>query len=212
MKKAFMFFCAIIGGISPILAELYPVYGFMCEVSGLPPQSFSDIKYIDIPDDVNEPYHFVNQDWVYREDYAEDVELCVSTSSDDKLLIDLRCLYGPEVMVFVLNQGNINYYYTDNLQAVQASLNGNMNSYSSGNVDSNNGGGNYATMYAKWERQAENAYDSLTDASVNSSTYVRNKQLLRDAQNEMRRCRRQAAAAGVTINKSRWEDAQVRLR
>ena len=57
------------------------------------------------------------------------------------------------------------------------------------------GGSHYLATYRRWERQAENAYDSLTHASVSSSTYIRNKKLLRDAQNEMRKVRRQAVTS-----------------
>lgn len=213
MNRLLTVLCISLLSAIPSLADTTVMQGFMSEIKGFPPQPFSDIKYLNIPDDFDEPYRFDDQKWEYEGEVSNDVDLFESTSSNDKMLIDCRGQYGPDVMVLVLIKGSISYYYTDDLQAVKSSLQGNGGSYDSDSDSSNYGGGsNYESLYKKWERQAEHAYDSLTHASVSSSTYVRNKQLLRDAQNEMRKCRRKAASAGITINKSEWEDAQVKLR
>lgn len=92
---------------------------------------------------------------------------------------------------------------------------GDSGSYSSSYTDSSARGGasgNYQEMYDKWTRQAQNAYNSLADRTVSTSTYNRNKKLLRDAQKEMRSWRQKAAKAGVTIQKSPLEDANVGIR
>lgn len=88
------------------------------------------------------------------------------------------------------------------------------------------GGGNYQSNYNNWERLAERHYNSLTNLGysatsssgkkhgsaggrTSSGNYIQQKRALREAQAEMRKIRRDAARDGVTIPKSRWEDASV---
>ena len=82
-------------------------------------------------------------------------------------------------------------------------------SYSSGSNSSS--GGNYETMYRKWEKQAQNAYNSLAGHSGGTVTYQKNKQLLRDAQNEMKKWREKARKAGIMIPQSEWETKTVSI-
>lgn len=106
------------------------------------------------------------------------------------------------------------------MQGVSAELTAN----SDGSISAN--GGNYVTMYANWERRAKANYESLTNlgysvtkdgknVSGNSgqgsspSNFVRQKQLLREAQKEMACIRQKAAKAGITINQSEYETISV---
>lgn len=87
-------------------------------------------------------------------------------------------------------------------------------SYSSGSYgpsysSSSSSDGNYEKMYKKWEKQAQNAYNSLAGHSGGTVTYQKNKQLLRDAQEEMRKWREKARRAGITIPQSEWETKTV---
>lgn len=93
---------------------------------------------------------------------------------------------------------------------------------------SNVGGGNYAAMYANWERRAKQNYESLTTTgfrvvddktkkNVGGSTsqgmsggnYTLQKKSLREAQREMKRIRTKAEKAGIKIPKSEYEDVVV---
>ncbi len=87
-------------------------------------------------------------------------------------------------------------------------------SYSESFSSSNNSSStnNYQIMYDKWERRAQEAYDSLAGHSGSASTYTRNKSLLREAQREMRNWRNKARKAGVNIRKSEWETKTVNIR
>lgn len=84
----------------------------------------------------------------------------------------------------------------------------------------------YQSRYQQWENRASSVYSSLTNlgysvkdksgnrsggtaSSMSSSNYIRQKQLLREAQREMQRIRREAARNGVTIQQSKWETATV---
>lgn len=112
---------------------------------------------------------------------------------------------------------------------------GNVNAYGNGennygqqNDSYQNGSGNsnYLSLYQQWERRAQSNYNSLTNLgsrvrnndgdrsgstgqSMSSSNYTRMKKALREAQNEMRKIRLQAARAGVSIAQSKWETATV---
>lgn len=211
MKRIVILIVYVISAIIAVSAstyEAYTMYGFASEISGFPAQPFSDIKQLEMPNDDPElPYRFWNQLWEYQEEISDKVDLFVSTTTNDKLIFDSREIYGPDVLVIIVVKGNIKYYYTDDLQAVQ----NNQTSASNSQYDSGVSNGNYSVMYDKWESRARDAYNSLTNASVSSTTYVRNKKLLREAQREMRKIRQKASAAGVTIHKSKWEDAQVKL-
>lgn len=102
------------------------------------------------------------------------------------------------------------------------------NSYGQQNDSYQNGSGNsnYLSLYQQWERRAQSNYNSLTNLgsrvrdnegnrsgstgqSMGSSNYTRMKKALREAQNEMRKIRLQAARTGVSIAQSKWETATV---
>lgn len=205
-------------------AQIFPVYSYASQIMEFPMQPFSDVKYMDIPSD-ERPYIFDNQNYEYDEDLStSDMFVMRSTSSDEILAIDTREIFGPDVLAVVYSVGEVAYYYVDNAEIaarLRNELQNQHNEYQEVIIDSadgidsgsgtSSGGSHYLATYRRWERQAENAYDSLTHASVSSSTYIRNKKLLRDAQNEMRKVRRQAVRAGITIDKSDWEDARVHL-
>ena len=80
-------------------------------------------------------------------------------------------------------------------------------SYSSGSNSSS--GGNYETMYRKWEKQAQNVYNSLAGHSGGTVTYQKNMELLRNAQKEMAKWRNKARKAGIMIPQSEWETKKV---
>ncbi|WP_106829044.1 WG repeat-containing protein [Parabacteroides pacaensis] len=97
-----------------------------------------------------------------------------------------------------------------------------------GNQDNNQKSGKsatyYQTQYNNWARRAEANYNTLTSsgysiekgnkakgAAKNSSQYVMQKKLLREAQREMQKCRLEASREGITIMKSKYEDAQVEV-
>lgn len=102
-------------------------------------------------------------------------------------------------------------------------------SYTSSSSSSYSGGsneGNYRSMYAMWERRAESNYNSLTNLgyratsktgdhsgstmqSMSGSNYTEQNRLLREAQNNMARIRREASRAGISIPQSKWETATV---
>ena len=86
----------------------------------------------------------------------------------------------------------------------------------------------FREMYARWERNAKSAYDSLTllgvdvkykDGSREGSTlgtwqgsrYVEMKGLLNNAQREMRNVRMEANRYGYKIAQSHWETATVHI-
>ena len=98
--------------------------------------------------------------------------------------------------------------------------------YSQSSFSVGSAGGNYQSNYNNWERLAERHYNSLTNLGysatsssgkkhgsaggrTSSGNYIQQKRALREAQAEMRKIRRDAARDGVTIPKSRWEDASV---
>lgn len=100
------------------------------------------------------------------------------------------------------------------------------NGYSSCQASNSAGGTDYQSQYNSWERRAESNYNSLTNLGysstsasgkksgsagrkVSSGNYVQMKRMLREAQDNMRRIRRKAASAGVTIPQSHWETATV---
>lgn len=97
--------------------------------------------------------------------------------------------------------------------AVEANQNYSSGSYGSSSYSGSNSsyGGNYETMYRNWEKQAQNAYNSLAGHSGGTVTYQKNKQLLRDAQKEMRKWREKARKAGITIPQSEWETKTVSI-
>ncbi len=94
--------------------------------------------------------------------------------------------------------------------------------YSNGNSSSRN----FQAEYDRWEQRAERNYNSLTTTGhsytdkegnksgsthrgMNGGNYVRMKQLLREAQSQMRNVRQKAARAGITIQQSKWETVVV---
>lgn len=98
--------------------------------------------------------------------------------------------------------------------------------YSRSSFSGGSAGDNYQSNYNNWERLAERHYNSLTNLGysatsssgkkhgsaggrTSSGNYIQQKRALREAQAEMRKIRRDAARDGVTIPKSRWEDASV---
>lgn len=95
--------------------------------------------------------------------------------------------------------------------AVEANQSYSSGSYGQSSYSSNysSSGGNYETMYRKWEKQAQNVYNSLAGHSGGTVTYQKNLQLLRDAQKEMGKYREKARKAGITIPQSEWETKTV---
>lgn len=82
-------------------------------------------------------------------------------------------------------------------------------------------------QYQRWERSAQGSYNALTNTGykvkkdgkyVSGSTvqswgisnYSKMKQLLREAQREMRKIRAKAAKKGINIPKSEYEDVQIK--
>lgn len=121
------------------------------------------------------------------------------------------------ITIFVANiyadtylQFSPDYYYTysDFVSENQGSNYG----YDNGSAGSKSySSSNYQSMYDRWERNAQNAYNSLDGHSGSASTYVQNKKLLREAQREMRSIRQKASREGITIAKSRWESVTVNV-
>lgn len=64
-------------------------------------------------------------------------------------------------------------------------------------------------FYRKWESKAIRIYESLDGHSGSPSTYVHRKKLLRSAQKQMRKARREARKRGIDIPKSEYEDIDV---
>ena len=120
-----------------------------------------------------------------------------------------------------------NQYNGDSYGSASASGSyGGYDSSSSASSSSSADSGHYQSMYDRWARNAESNYNSLTlmggkatakDGSKHgssggfwgSSNYVQLKRGLREAQREMKKIRREASRAGVTIMESQWENASV---
>lgn len=98
--------------------------------------------------------------------------------------------------------------------------------YSGGKDYSSGSGVNYQMMYSNWERRAKMNYNSITLLGIKvqkngkdycgtsgqgavPATYTQQKKYLREAQAEMKRIRKKAAKAGITIQKSEYEDVTV---
>ncbi len=94
----------------------------------------------------------------------------------------------------------------------------------SGSVGSS---GSYQSRYNQWAQRAEANYNSLTNLGyrakkdgkdvggtagqgMSGGNYVSMKQSLREAQREMKSIRQKARRAGITIQKSQYEDIQVK--
>lgn len=87
--------------------------------------------------------------------------------------------------------------------------------------------GDLPTQYSKWASLAERHYNSLTNLGLkgkndgkdaggtagqgmSSSNYTQMKKSLREAQSEMKRIRQKAKKEGINIQKSEYEDIQVK--
>lgn len=216
MKKYLLFIAILLSSIR-LHAENITVYGFASQVGNFAPQPYTDVKYLDYPEDSSDALGFLGSDWYFDSNIDSGIAMLTSDDTSDKLLVDTRDPYGEGNIVFILLKGTFKYYYTVYATDINRYFNGvsssYSNSYGSGNSYSNSGNSSYdyESMYSKWERQASNAYNSLNGRSVSPSTYTRNKKLLRDAQNQMRKVRREARANGVYIEESRWETATVGL-
>ena len=103
--------------------------------------------------------------------------------------------------------------------------------YSSGNAyDTASGAGMgasyYQSQYDRWANRAKSNYNSMTVtgydtknkygrhsgstmSGMNTGNYTLQKKALREAQQEMRRIRQEAARNGVSIRQSQWETATV---
>lgn len=92
---------------------------------------------------------------------------------------------------------------------------------------SGSGSGTLVAQYKQWENRAKADYNSLTNLgtrvkkdkkdasgttgqSMSSSNYVSMKKSLREAQSEMKKIRQKASKQGFKINKSEYEDIQVK--
>lgn len=92
---------------------------------------------------------------------------------------------------------------------------------------SGGGSGTLAAQYKQWENRAKADYNSLTNLgarvkkdgkdaggttgqSMSSSNYTSMKKSLREAQSEMKKIRQKASKQGIKINKSEYEDIQVK--
>lgn len=224
MKKLLITIILYSFAILNILADTFPLYAYATEIAGFPIQPYADTKNLMIPNDPDIPFEFNGQRWVFEsEGENENITIMSSTSTNQTIIIDSSEYLAPNVLGLTYILANIKYYYVDDptlANALRAQLSagdisggddikcGNNYSDSNSKSDSNH----YQSMYDRWARQAEHAYNSLTNASVSSSTYISNKRLLRDAQREMRETRRKASSAGITITKSEWENAQVKLK
>ncbi len=96
-----------------------------------------------------------------------------------------------------------------------------------GSLGVGGGGGSFQEQYDRWARLAERHYNSLTNVgtrvkqggkdvggtsgqSLNTGNYTSQKHSLREAQREMKSIRQKARRAGITIQKSEYEDIQVK--
>ena len=92
---------------------------------------------------------------------------------------------------------------------------------------SGSGSGTLAAQYKQWENRAKADYNSLTNLgarikkdgkdaggttgqSMSPSNYTSMKKSLREAQSEMKKIRQKASKQGIKINKSEYEDIQVK--
>ena len=92
---------------------------------------------------------------------------------------------------------------------------------------SGGGSGTLVDQYKQWENRVKAVYNSLTNLgtrvkkdkkddsgttgqSMSSSNYVSMKKSLREAQSEMKKIRQKASKQGLVINKSEYEDIQVK--
>ena len=92
---------------------------------------------------------------------------------------------------------------------------------------SESSGSSLKLQYQNWERRAKSAYNSLVNTgirvtkngknvggtngqSLNGGNYVRQKQLLREAQNEMKNIRVKAGKKGINIPQSEYETVIVK--
>lgn len=119
------------------------------------------------------------------------------------------------------------------IQNTVAVLSSQISSYGSENIirspesvangSSNNS--NYQSQYDRWAKRAEANYNSITryskkdeygntekgsaGQSSSPATYVQQKKLYREAQNEMKRIRGEASQAGVSITPSEYENLSI---
>lgn len=101
-----------------------------------------------------------------------------------------------------------------------------ISSSSSSSSSSSGSGSSLKMQYEQWERRAKSNYESLTNTgtrtkrngtdvsgtngqSLNTGNYTRQKQLLREAQKEMRSIRQKAREQGITIPQSTYETVTV---
>lgn len=92
---------------------------------------------------------------------------------------------------------------------------------------SGSGGGTLESQYRQWESRAKSNYESLTNLGgkvkkggkdvggstgqgISPSNYTIQKQALREAQNEMKKIRQKASKQGIKIQKSEYEDVNVK--
>lgn len=213
MKKILMGIFMLLLTAMVSFAEYYPMYGYCQQVGNNPPIPFSGVEYLNIPENGDELYEFKGFKWDLDVDTDLGNNLDLFLSEDfpsGKMVIDTR---NDELIIelYVTSYlGTVCYTYTEEQRNFAASSSGQYGSYDDENSYSK-GSSNYQAMYDKWERQAQRAYESLSGHSVSSSTYISNKRLLRDAQQEMRSIRSKARSNGVYITQSRWETVSVRL-
>lgn len=86
--------------------------------------------------------------------------------------------------------------------------------YSGGDSSSSysTSGSNAETMYYNWEKRARDAYEHLAGQTLSASQITKRKQLLREAQREMKKWRNKAKQHGVNITPSYYETVDVGIR
>lgn len=124
----------------------------------------------------------------------------------DLTLEEYRAMQGQAIMM-------ANGEYTDNTE----------------NSSSINSNGSYSPVeqYRRWEKIVESNYNTLSIGGYSSTndsgtpsgkagemwssggSYTTIKQNMRKAQEEMRKCRKEAAAIGINITPSKWENADI---